>query len=231
MDHQYRAGAEADVDGFEDKYYIGRRPNGIYIPRFRNVGDDKRTDYIRGFGYQGSASRMGWSRGVQEMSIGEDLKNELATPGDWKIGITGFGECLPYSDNRVTLNKDKKDVYGLPTLNVDAEWKENEKVMRKDMKEAAAEMLEASGFKNVRMYDNPDNIGLGIHEMGTARMGKDPKTSVLNKWNQVHEASNVFVTDGAAMTSSACQNPSLTYMALTARAVDYAVGELKKGTL
>ena len=231
MDHQYRAGAEADVDGFEDKYYIGRRPNGIYIPRFRNVGDDKRTDYIRGFGYQGSASRMGWSRGVQEMSIGEDLKNELATPGDWKIGITGFGECLPYSDNRVTLNKDKKDVYGLPTLNVDAEWKENEKVMRKDMKEAAAEMLEASGFKNVRMYDNPDNIGLGIHEMDTARMGKDPKTSVLNKWNQVHEASNVFVTDGAAMTSSACQNPSLTYMALTARAVDYAVGELKKGTL
>lgn len=231
MDHQYRAGAEADVDGFEDKYYIGRRPNGIYIPRFRNVGDDKRTDYIRGFGYQGSASRMGWSRGVQEMSIGEDLKNELATPGDWKIGITGFGECLPYSDNRVTLNKDKKDVYGLPTLNVDAEWKENEKVMRKDMKAAAAEMLEASGFKNVRMYDNPDNIGLGIHEMGTARMGKDPKTSVLNKWNQVHEASNVFVTDGAAMTSSACQNPSLTYMALTARAVDYAVGELKKGTL
>lgn len=231
MDHQYRAGAEADVDGFEDKYYIGRRPNGIYIPRFRNVGDDKRTDYIRGFGYQGSASRMGWSRGVQEMSIGEDLKNELATPGDWKIGITGFGECLPYSDNRVTLNKDKKDVYGLPTLNVDAEWKENEKVMRKDMKEAAAEMLEASGFKNVRMYDNPDNIGLGIHEMGTARMGKDPKTSVLNKWNQVHEASNVFVTDGAAMTSSACQNPSLTYMALTARAVDHAVGELKKGIL
>lgn len=231
MDHQYRAGAEADVEGFEDKYYIGRRPNGIYIPRFRNVGNDKRTDYIRGFGYQGSASRAGWSRGVQEMSIGEELKDELTSPGEWKIGITGFGECLPYSDNRVALNKDKKDMYGLPTLSVDAEWKENEKIMRKDMKEAAAEMLEASGFKNVRVYDNPNNIGLGIHEMGTARMGKDPKTSVLNKWNQVHEASNVFVTDGAAMTSSACQNPSLTYMALTARAVDHAVSELKKGTL
>ncbi len=231
MDHQYRAGAEADVDGFEDKYYIGRRPNGIYIPRFRNLGDDKRTDYIRGFGYQGEASRLGWSRGVAEMSIGEDLKNELTTPGEWKIGITGFGECLPYSENRVTLNKDKKDIYGLPTLNVDAEWKENEKIMRKDMKEAAAEMLEASGFKNVKMFDNPDNIGLGIHEMGTARMGKDPKTSVLNKWNQVHEAPNVFVTDGAAMTSSACQNPSLTYMALTARAADYAVKQLKKGNL
>ena len=165
------------------------------------------------------------------MSIGEDLKNELTTPGEWKIGITGFGECLPYSENRVTLNKDKKDIYGLPTLNVDAEWKENEKIMRKDMKEAAAEMLEASGFKNVKMFDNPDNIGLGIHEMGTARMGKDPKTSVLNKWNQVHEAPNVFVTDGAAMTSSACQNPSLTYMALTARAADYAVKQLKKGNL
>src|SRR6188768_668719 len=231
MDHQYRAGAEADVEGFEDKYYVGRRPNGIYIPRFRNVGNDKRTDYIRGFGYQGSASRSNWARGVQEMSIGEDLKNELSAPGEWRIGITGFGECLPYSDNRVTLNKDKKDIHGLPTLSVDAEWKENEKVMRKDMKESAAEMLEASGFKNVKIYDAPNNIGLGIHEMGTARMGKDPKTSVLNKWNQVHEAPNVFVTDGAAMTSSACQNPSLTYMALTARAADFAVKELKKGNL
>ena len=231
MDHQYRAGAEADVEGFEDKYYIGRRPNGIYIPRFRNVGNDKRTDYIRGFGYQGSAGRSNWARGVQEMSIGEDLKNELTAPGGWSIGITGFGECLPYSDNRVTLNPDSKDIFGLPTLRIDAEWKENEKVMREDMKVAAAEMLEASGFKNVKMYDNPTNMGLGIHEMGTARMGKDPKTSVLNKWNQVHEASNVFVTDGAAMTSSACQNPSLTYMALTARAADHAVSELKKGNL
>jgi choline dehydrogenase-like flavoprotein len=163
--------------------------------------------------------------------FGEELKNMLTTPGNWGIGITGFGECLPYADNRVTLNKDKKDVYGLPTLNVDAEWKENEKIMREDMKEAAAEMLEASGFKNVNIYDSPNNIGLGIHEMGTARMGKDPKTSVLNKWNQVHDAPNVFVTDGAAMTSSACQNPSLTYMALTARAADHAVSELKKGNL
>jgi len=231
MDHQYRAGAEARVEGFEDKYYIGRRPNGIYIPRFRNVGNDKRTDYIRGFGYQGSASRSNWARGVQEMSIGEDLKNELSEPGEWRIGITGFGECLPYSDNRVTLNKDKKDIHGLPTLSVDAEWKENERMMRKDMKESAAEMLEAAGFKNVNIYDNPNNIGLGIHEMGTARMGRDPKTSVLNKWNQVHEAPNVFVTDGAAMTSSACQNPSLTYMALTARAVDHAASEMKKGNL
>lgn len=231
MDHQYRAGADAKVEGFEDKYYIGRRPNGIYIPRFRNLGTDKRSDYIRGFGYQGGASREEWTRGVKEMNFGETLKNQLATPGKWTIGITGFGECLPYEENRVTLNKDKKDIYGLPTLNIDANWKENEVAMRKDMIASAAEMLEAAGFKEVNTFDNPDNMGLGIHEMGTARMGKNPKTSVLNKWNQVHEAPNVFVTDGAAMTSSGCQNPSLTYMALTARAADYAVAELKKGNL
>lgn len=170
-------------------------------------------------------------RAVKEMMIGADLKEAVTTPGNWVMGMSAFGECLPYHDNQVSLNNDKKDVYGLPTLNIDAEWKENEKAMRKDMKEASAEMLEAAGFKDVKMYDHPDNIGLGIHEMGTARMGKDPKTSVLNKWNQVHEAPNVFVTDGACMTSSACQNPSLTYMALTARAADHAVSELKKGNL
>jgi choline dehydrogenase-like flavoprotein len=231
MDHQYRTGAEAEVEGFDDTYYVGRRPNGIYIPRFRNVGDDKRTDYLRGFGYQGSASRLSWERGVAELSFGEDLKKTLEEPGGWKIGITGFGECLPYHTNQVSINNDKKDIYGLPTLNIDADWGDNERAMRKDMMSSAAEMLEGAGFKNVNTYDAPDNIGLGIHEMGTARMGKDPKTSVLNKWNQVHEAPNVFVTDGAAMTSSACQNPSLTYMALTARAADFAVKELKKGNL
>jgi choline dehydrogenase-like flavoprotein len=231
MDHQYRAGASCKVEGFEDKYYFGRRPNGFYIPRFRNIGSDKRKDYLRGFGYQGGAGRDGWWRMVQELSIGEELKQAVQSPGGWGLGMTGFGECLPYADNRVTINKEKKDVHGLPTLSIDAEWKENEKIMREDMKVAAAEMLEAAGFKNVSTFDNADNIGLGIHEMGTARMGKDPKTSVLNKWNQVHEAPNVFVTDGACMTSSACQNPSLTYMALTARAVDHAVSELKKGNL
>jgi choline dehydrogenase-like flavoprotein len=231
MDHQYRAGADAQVEGFDDKYYIGRRPNGMYIPRVRNVGNDKRTDYLRGFGYQGAASRSEWSRGVSEMAFGSELKESLTTPAGWSIGVTGFGECLPNPQNRVTLNTDKRDVYGLPTLNIDATWGENEKAMRKDMKESAAEMLEAAGFKNVNIFDNPNNMGLGIHEMGTARMGKDAKTSVLNKWNQVHEAPNVFVTDGAAMTSSGCQNPSLTYMALTARAADHAVSELKKGNL
>ncbi len=231
MDHQYRAGAEAFVEGFEDQYYSGRRPNGIYIPRFRNVCKDKRSDYLRGFGYQGGAGRSGWSRMVKEMAFGAELKEAVAKPGLWFIGMTGFGECLPYADNRVTLNRDKKDASGLPTLNIDAGWKENEKAMRKDMMASAAEMFEAAGFKNVKTFDHPDNIGLGIHEMGTARMGKDPKTSVLNKWNQVHEAQNVFVTDGACMTSSACQNPSLTYMALTARAANHAVEELKSGNL
>jgi len=231
MDHQYRAGATGRFEGFEDKYYIGRRPIGFYIPRFRNVGKDRRTDFIRGYGYEGSASREGWMRAVKEMMIGEELKQAVTTPGEWVMGMSGFGECLPYHDNLVSLNQSKKDMFGLPTLSIDAEWKENEKAMRKDMKEASAEMLEAAGFKDVRMYDNPDNIGLGIHEMGTARMGRDSKTSVLNQWNQVHEAPNVFVTDGACMTSSPCQNPSLTYMALTARAADHAVSELKKGNL
>ncbi len=231
MDHQYRAGAEGKFEGFEDKYYIGRRPNGIYIPRFQNIGNDKRSNYIRGFGYQGAASRGSWMRGVAELAVGAELKDLLTEPGGWSLGITGFGECLPHPDNRVTLNNDKKDPLGLPTMVVDAEWRENEKAMRQDMMDAAAEMLDAAGFRNVNTYNNPNNIGLGIHEMGTARMGKDPKTSVLNKWNQVHEAPNVFVTDGACMTSSACQNPSLTYMALTARAADFAVSELKKMNL
>lgn len=231
MDHHYKAGAECEVEGFDDRYYEGRRPNGLYIPRFRNIGNDKRTDYIRGFGYQGSAGREGWNRGVLEMSYGEELKNALTKPGTWTIGMTGFGECLPYYENHVSLNKDKKDSYGLPTLNIDAEWKENEKAMRKDMMDSAAEMFEAAGFKKIETFDRAAHIGLGIHEMGTACMGNDPKTSVLNKWNQVHEAPNVFVTDGAAMTSSACQNPSLTYMALTARAVDHAVSEARKGNL
>lgn len=231
MDHHFRAGAECVVEGYEDKYYIGRRPNGLYIPRFRNIGEDKREDYLRGFGYQGSASREGWNRGVLEMAYGEDLKKSLTEPGEWTIGMTGFGECLPYFENHISLNHGKKDMYGLPTLNIDAEWKDNEKAMRKDMMASAAEMFDASGFKNVETFDRSAHMGLGIHEMGTARMGKDPKTSVLNRWNQVHEAPNVFVTDGAAMTSSACQNPSLTYMALTARAADYAVNELKKGNL
>lgn len=230
MDHHLSVGAAAEVDGYEDKYYSGRRANGVYVPRYRNVGKDKR-DYIRGFGYQGGASRQGWNSLVAELSIGADLKNAAAKPGKWSMGLGGFGEILPYHDNFVVINKDKKDKYGLPTLTFDAILRENELKMRKDMANDAAEMLEAAGFKNVRTYDREIGVGLGIHEMGTARMGKDPKTSVLNKWNQVHACKNVFVTDGSFMTSAACHNPSLGYMAFTARAVDYAVNELKKNNL
>ncbi len=227
MDHHLSAGAGADVEGFEDKYYYGRRPNGIYIPRFRNLGNDKR-DYLRGFGYQGGASRGGWTSLIEQNVLGADLKTQAATPGPWSIGLGGFGETLPYHENRVMLDETRKDKWGLPVLAFDAEFKENEFKMRKDMASDAAEMLEAAGYKNVRTYDSKIGMGLGIHEMGTARMGRDPKTSVLNQWNQVHACKNVYVTDGSCMTSSSCVNPSLTYMALTARAVNHAVEELKR---
>ena len=230
MDHHLSVGAGGEVDGFEDQYYSGRRANGVYIPRYRNVGKDKR-DYLRGFGYQGGASRQGWTNLVAEMSIGADLKDAVSKPGKWSIGLQGFGEILPYHENFVVLNKDKKDKYGLPTLTFDAILRDNELKMRKDMAADAAEMLESAGFKNIKTYDREIGVGLGIHEMGTARMGKDPKTSVLNKWNQIHACKNVFVTDGSFMTSAACHNPSLGYMAFTARAVEYAVGESKMGNI
>lgn len=227
MDHHFKAGASGIVEGYEDKYYYGRRPNGVYIPRFRNLFGDKR-DYLRGFGYQGGASRERWSNKVAELGIGAELKESLSEPGQWTIGITGFGEILPYHENKIYLSKEVKDKWGLPALVTDAELKENEHKMRQDMMNDGAEMLEAAGVKNVHSWDSGYIIGQGIHEMGTARMGRDPKTSVLNGNNQVWDAKNVFVTDGASMTSAACQNPSLTYMALTARACDFAVNELKK---
>ncbi|HEY0770774.1 MAG TPA: GMC family oxidoreductase, partial [Sphingobacteriaceae bacterium] len=227
MDHHFRTGASGVAEGFDDKYYYGRRANGVYVPRFRNIGGDKR-DYLRGFGYQGGASRTGWQRDVAELSFGADFKEELTKPGPWKMGLMGFGEMLPYYENKVTLDKSKKDKWGQPVLAIDCEFKENEAKMRIDMQNDAAEMLENAGIKDVKTYDNGCFPGMAIHEMGTARMGNDPKTSVLNKWNQMHDVPNVFITDGSCMTSSACQNPSLTYMALTARACDYAVKELKK---
>jgi len=230
MDHHFKVGASADIEGFEDKYYYGRRPAGFYIPRFRNWGSDKR-EYLRGFGYQGSASREGWNRNVAELGIGADLKSALAEPGQWTIGMTAFGEMLPDHSNRIYLDKNKKDKWGLPVLAMDVELKANDIAMRKDMKNDAVEMFEAAGLTNVQGYDAEYYPGMGIHEMGTARMGRDPKTSVLNAFNQVWDAPNVFVTDGACMTSSSCVNPSLTYMALTARAASYAVDELKKGNL
>jgi choline dehydrogenase-like flavoprotein len=218
------------MEGYEDKYVYGRRANGIYVVRFANLFGDKR-DYLRGFGYQGGAARDGWQRNVAELSIGAGLKDALTEPGEWTMGIGGFGELLPYHDNKITLDKNRKDKWGLPVLAMDAEIRDNEKRMRKDIVTEAVAMLEAAGVKDVKSHDTGHHVGDGIHEMGTARMGRDRRTSVLNGNNQVWDAPNVFVTDGACMTSSACQNPSLTYMALTARAADFAVTALKQGNI
>jgi choline dehydrogenase-like flavoprotein len=231
MDHHLGVGASATVEGFADDYFFGSRPNGLYIPRFRNWGKDKRG-YTRGFGYQGGASREGWGRGVNSDGFGAQFKEDLTKPGTWTIGFGGFGEILPDPNNRFMLSQSAKDKWGLPVLEFEANFGSNELKMREDMMHDAAEMLEAAGFKNINQYNSTKtHIGLGIHEMGTARMGRDPKTSILNKHNQVHEVKNVFMTDGAAMASASCVNPSLTYMALTARAADFAVSELKKRNL
>jgi len=230
MDHHFRVGAEGRIEGFDDKDQYGRKPNSIYIPRYRNLFGEKR-DYLRGFGYEGSANRQGWSRAVAEMGVGGGFKDAAAEPGAWSVGGSAFGEMLPNHANVVTLDETKKDKWGLPVLKIDCATGENEHRMRKDMANDMAEMLEAAGVKDVHTYDEPCFPGMGIHEMGTARMGTSPKNSVLNKHNQVWDAPNVFVTDGSCMASTACQNPSLTYMALTARAADFAVSELTKRNL
>ena len=232
MDHHFRVGANGRFDGFNDKMEYGRRPTGFYIPRFRNVDkQSQQKDYVRGYGYQGGASRAAWSASVAELGFGADFKAGLMEPGPWGMGMTAFAETLPYHENKMVLDYDNVDAWGQPTVVFDAEFKENELKMRPDMANAAAEMLEAAGFKDVNTYDAGSWPGLGIHEMGTARMGRDPKTSVLNANNQVHTVPNVYVTDGACMTSASCVNPSLTYMALTARACDHAVNELKRMNL
>jgi choline dehydrogenase-like flavoprotein len=232
MDHQFRLGAEgtlAEAD-LDRQYYYGQRPTGFYIPRYRNLFGEQR-DYLRGFGYQGSASRRGWQRAVRELGLGADFKDRMAQPGEWQIGATAFGEMLPNHDNKASLDSKRTDKWGLPVLAIDCATGANERLMRHDMMNDMAELLEAAGVRDVRTYDRGYAPGMGIHEMGTARMGNDPRTSVLNRWNQVWDAPNVFVTDGACMVSSACQNPSLTYMALTARAADHAVNELARRNL
>ena len=230
MDHHYRVGARGTFDGFKDQYFYGRRPNGIYVPRFRNLDEKtKSKDYLRGFGYQGGAYR---GRITNSDKIGIELKEEVSGLGDWGMTLASWGEQLPDYNNKVSLSKEKRDKWGLPLIEIDCEFKENELAMRKDMMSSAAEMLESGGIKDIVTFDDTKSYpGLCIHEMGTARMGKDPKTSVLNKWSQMHEVKNVFITDGSCMTSSACQNPSITYMALTARACDYAVQELNRQNL
>jgi len=232
MDHHFRVGASGKLreSSLDDKYTFGRRPTGFYIPRYRNLFGDKR-DYLRGFGYQGSASREGWQRAVRELGVGGEWKDAIVQPGEWRMGATAFGEMLPSHDNVIGIDESRTDKWGLPVLKIDCEIGDNERLMRVDMMNDMAEMLEAGGAEDIDTYDNEYAPGMGIHEMGTARMGRDPKTSVLNEWNQVWDAPNVFVTDGSCMTSAACQNPSLTYMALTARAADHAVNELKRGNL
>ena len=232
MDHHFRVGASGMLNeaSLDRQYYAGDRPTGFYIPRYRNLFGDKRG-YLRGFGYQGSASRTGWERAVSELGIGGDFKDKMSMPGGWRIGATAFGEMLPSHTNLIGIDETKTDKWGLPVLKIDCEIGENERLMRVDMMNDMAETLEASGVRDVRTNDSGYAPGMGIHEMGTARMGRDPKTSVLNAWNQVWDAPNVFVTDGSCMTSAACQNPSLTYMALTARAADHAVNELKRRNL
>jgi choline dehydrogenase-like flavoprotein len=230
MDHQETGAANGLSDDYRDKYYNGRKPNGMYIPRFRNV-HEKHPDFVRGYAYECYSGRANWTSGYHEPGFGAELKNSITRPGPWSMFIIGYGECLPYHDNKVTIDPDRKDQWGMPILNIDMQYGDNEAKMKKDMYASATEMLEKCGMKNVvevPVYTKPGGV---IHEMGTARMGNDPKTSVLNKHNQTHDVPNVFVTDGSCMVSTACQNPSLTYMALTARACDHAVLEMKKGNL
>lgn len=232
MDHTYRIGATGIVEGFEDEYYSGRRPNGIYIPRYVNINEETRTDkFVRGFGFQGGGSRQSWSASANIEDFGADFKDRAMRPGPWEFFITGFAECLPYHENKVSLDPNTLDKWGQPVLAIDCEFKENEKALNKQIQEDAVEMLQKAGLKNIIGFDNEHEPGYGIHEMGTARMGRDPRTSVLNGNNQIHAAKNVFVTDGACMTSSSCVNPSLTYMAITARAAHIALSELKKNNL
>ncbi|MCH7565384.1 MAG: GMC family oxidoreductase [Gemmatimonadetes bacterium] len=230
MDHTMGGGARGRIPGLEDKWTFGRRPNGIYVPRFANVVD-QHPDFLRGFAYQGGASRAGWERGNSMEGFGADFKHALRTPGPWSMGLYGFGECLPRESNYVDLDPEQVDAWGIPSLRIHCEWSDNERRVLREMATQAAEMLEAAGVRDVEDFVEDNPPGLTIHEMGTARMGRDPDTSVLNAWNQTWDVPNLFITDGACMTSSANQNPSITYMALTARAVDHAVDLITRGEL
>ncbi|MBI1741192.1 MAG: GMC family oxidoreductase [Acidobacteriales bacterium] len=230
MDHTMGGGASGRIPGNEDKVTSGRRPNGIYVPRFRNV-KSKHPNFLRGYGFQGGGWRLSWERGSELAGFGADFKHMLSRPGPWMFDFYGFGECLPNPENCVELDKEVKDEWGIPALRIHSMWRDNERALLKDMSITAAEMLSAAGAKEISPYVEDNAPGLTIHEMGTARMGRDPKTSVLNAHNQAHDVKNLFLTDGACMASSSCVNPSLTYMALTARACDFAVASMKKGEL
>jgi choline dehydrogenase-like flavoprotein len=232
MDHHSSSGASGTHDGFKDQYYKGRRPCGFLIPRYQNLKGNEGLNFKRGYNIQGDGERQEWQDTSQAtQGFGRSFKEQLVTPGPWTIWMAGWGECLPYFDNQVTLDAEKKDKWGLPLLKIDFSFRDNELSMMDDIQTTSAEMLESAGFKEVNTFNYKSPGGSTVHEMGTARMGRDPKTSVLNKYNQVHSAKNVFITDGSCMTSSACQSPSLTYMALTARACHFAFEQLKAGKL
>lgn len=231
MDHIKQAGATGTFDGWEDKQVVGVRPNGIYVPRFRNVSD-KHPDFLRGYGFQGGANRAGWQSAVRAPGIGAEFKKRLTELGPWTMTFNGYGEMLPRESNRATVHPTLRDKWGIPSVHIEAQWSENELAIHREMSKTAAELLDAAGARSVQPTTRgPSTPGNANHEMGTARMGRDPKTSVLNGYNQSWDIPNLFLTDGAAMTSSGCQNPSLTYMALTARACRYAVDEMKKRNL
>jgi choline dehydrogenase-like flavoprotein len=230
MDHIKGGGASAFIPGNEDRTVVGRRPNGIYVPRFRNVAT-KHPDFLRGYGFQGSGSRQSWDRGINQAGFGAEFKKAISGPGPWRFTFYGYGECLPDHNNYIALDKEKVDAWGIPTLKINCAWGTNELALRKDMSISAAEMLAAAGAREIEPFTDDDPPGFSIHEMGTARMGRDPKTSVLNAHNQAHDIRNLFIADGGAMVSSSCVNPSLTYMALAARACDYAVQQMTKGDL
>ncbi|MHB0755067.1 GMC oxidoreductase [Polaribacter sp. M15] len=231
MDHIVNEGTYGTFNGLLDKYYKGRSPGTIYIPRFQNLGNDTQTnDFVRGYGIQGKGERENW-QSKPTTGFGAELKAQLETPGKWKISLGGRGEVLPYYENKISLDKNNVDQWGLPLVKVHFEYGANEKAMMEHMTKASEEMLKKAGFENVGSYRTSPDPGSAVHEMGTARMGNDPKTSVLNKYNQMHDVKNVFITDGSCMTSSACQNPSLTYMALTARACKYAIEQFKSNII
>lgn len=230
MDHHNGGGATGAYSRLADRYYRGRRSTSMYVPRFRNT-TQREQDFARGYGYELYTSRASWTRGLETADFGAAFKNEMTRPGQWQVYMEGYGETLPYQDNRVWLDHTRPDPWGMPTLNVSMTYRENERRMSEQMMADAVEMLQAADVEGVAGFNRETIPGSVIHEMGTARMGRDPQTSVLNSHNQVHTVPNVFVTDGACMVSSPTQNPSLTYMALTARAADHAVERLRRGEI
>jgi len=231
MDHTYGTRIQGFVPSMVGKVVHGRRPNGVYVPRFKNIDDKENNDFLRGYNFQAGTVVEGWQdKAASTPGFGASFKKGVQTPGKWLFYLYGFAECLPYKDNRIELLENKLDPYGIPQLKISASFKENEHKLVKDMIQEGEAMLRAAGLEDIKSHRGDVRPGLCVHEMGTARMGNDPADSVLNKWNQVHDAPNVYVTDGACMTSSSTVNPTLTFMAITARASNHAIDLLRSGS-